>query len=399
MPLPLLIAKRYLFAIKKVSFISIISWLSLVGIAFGTAALIVVLSVFNGLEDLNRSLFKTYDAALTILPKSGKTFDVKGLDIQQIKAINKVLFVNKTLQDNALLRHNGLQCVATIKGVDTPFLQNTDFQKSIIEGKFALPQNAEHYGAVLGVGLQQKLLVSTENFFEPVEFWYPSTHANLINITEASFVKERAMPMGVFSIEQAYDNTAIVPLALAQSLFSKTNKISSIEVHTAQADVPEVKQILKQKLPAFKVLDTNEMHASLLRAIKIEKLFVYLALVLITGVAALNLFFSLTMLVIEKQKDIATLRSIGASSELVRNIFRNTGFIILLVGLVLGLLLGFVLCFLQQKYGMVKMGMDSALVDAYPVRITLTDFLATALGVFLLGLIIIQFPARKASIY
>lgn len=375
-----------------------ISWLSLAGIAFGTAAIIIVLSVFNGLEDLNRSLFKSYDADLTILPKKGKSFDPAIVARLPLNKLPGVDYVNATVQDNALLRYNDLQCVATVKGVDSYFLKNEAFKKSIVEGQCQLSVDSS-YGAVIGLGIQQNLLISTENAFSPIEFWYPRKNSNLILATEDSFNKGFAYPTGVFSIEQAYDQIVIVPLALAQALFERENQLSSLEISLKpNADIQELKTNIAKSLPAsLKILDSDEQHASLLSAIKIEKLFVFMALICITAIAALNLFFSLTMLVIEKKKDILTLKSLGANESLIKKIFQNTGYIISIIGLLAGLCIGFAFCYAQQQYGFLKMGMVSALVDAYPVRMSVSDFLATAIGILLISTLIIQFPAKKAA--
>jgi lipoprotein-releasing system permease protein len=398
MNLSLRIALRYLISKKKASFISIISWLAMGGIAFGTAALVIVLSVFNGLEDLNRSLFNTFDADFVVLPKTGKKFDPKTTNISVIEKLEFVKNVGKVIQENALVKYGDQQSVATIKGVENSFLQNTIFQKSIVEGNFILKADSINQ-AIIGLGLQQSLSISVENFYTPIEFWFPTNSANLLLPTESSFNKVSAYPSAIFSIEQSYDNFVIVPLELTQALFNRNSEVSFLEINLkAGADIDnsksEIEKLLNKKL---KILTRDEQHIGLLRAIKLEKLFVFIALIFIIGIAALNIFFSLSMLVIEKTEDIKTLKAIGSNKSTIGKIFRYEGILIAILGAGFGLILGYIICFVQLKYGLLKMGMVSALVDSYPVRIEPTDFLFTGIAIFLITLAISQFPSKKAE--
>lgn len=392
------IAFRYLISKKKTSFISIISWLAMAGIAFGTTALVVVLSVFNGLEDLNRSLFNTFDADLIILPKTGKKFDPAILNLNQLKKHEKVKYLTSVIQENALIKYADNQAVATIKGVDDSFLQNEAFKKSIVEGSFILQKDST-FQAIIGIGIQQSLSISTDDFFNTVEFWYPNKNSNLNLATENSFNKQIALPAGVFSIEQSYDNYVIVPIALTRQLFDREKEVSFIEVNLKNGKDSDAfrAQISPQISKNLKILTRDEQHQGLLRAIKLEKLFVFIALIFIIGIAALNIFFSLSMLVIEKTEDIKILKALGAHKSLIGKVFKIEGFLIATIGAIFGLVLGYILCFLQLKYGLLKMGMVSALVDSYPVRIEFTDFLFTGLAIFLLTLAISQFPSKKAE--
>jgi lipoprotein-releasing system permease protein len=392
------IAFRYLISKKKASFINIISWLAMGGIAFGTAALVIVLSVFNGLEDLNRSLFNTFDADLLIQPKTGKTIQPNQLDLARISKIDGVKSITKIIQENALVKYGDQQTVAIVKGVEANFLTNEKFRKSVVEGEFKLLSDSA-YTAIVGVGIQQSLSISTENFYTPIEFWYPTKTANLNLVTEGSFNKTLAFPSAIFSIEQSYDNYIIVPIALAKVLFDRPNDISALEINlkpdqTLETTIAELKKLLGAQL---KVTTRDEQHSGLLKAIKIEKLFVFLALIFIIAIAALNIFFSLSMLVIEKKDDIKTLKALGTPNKTIGNIFRIEGFLIATFGATLGLLLGLFLCTIQLNYGLLKMGMVSALVDAYPIRIEFWDFFFTGLSIFIITLLISQFPSKKAE--
>jgi lipoprotein-releasing system permease protein len=398
MYLSLKIAYRYFISKKKTSFISIISWLAMVGIAFGTMALVIILSVFNGLEDLNRSLFNTFDSDLIILPKLGKKFEPKSANLPNYQAINEISSITNIIQENALVKYGSEQSIATIKGVDNSFLQNIEFKKSIVDGDFVLTEDSS-FKAIIGIGLAQNLSISVENYFTPLEFWYPNKDANLSLATENSFNKYLAQPSGIFSIEQSYDNFVIVPIDLTRRLFERKTEVSAIEININKKGEIEVikNNIAKILSPNLKILTREEQHLGLLKAIKLEKIFVFIALIFIIAIAALNIFFSLSMLVIEKTEDIKILKAIGANKQLIGNIFRLEGFLIAFFGATLGLVLGYSICFLQIKYGFLKMGMVSALVDAYPVRIELMDFLLTGISIFTITIFISQFPSKKAE--
>ncbi len=398
MNLPFKIAFRYLISKKKANFINIISWLAMAGIAFGTTALVVVLSVFNGLEDLNRSLFNTFDSDLSVQPKKGKSFDQNIINFNELTTIEGIKYYTKIIQESALVKYGEQQTVANVKGVESTFLKNEAFKKSIIDGEFKLLADSS-YQAIIGIGIQQNLSISIENFYTPLEFWYPSKTANLNLATESSFNKVMAIPSGVFSIEQSYDNHIIVPIELTRSLFDKKTAITALEINL---NTGTDSKLIKSKLEKIwgeklKVFTRDEQHMGLLKAIKLEKLFVFLALIFITGIAALNIFFSLSMLVIEKTNDIKTLKAIGANKTTIGKIFKIEGFLIASIGAIIGLAIGYILCTLQLKYGFLKMGMVSALVDAYPVRIEFSDFLFTGFAIFLLTLLISQFPSKKAE--
>jgi lipoprotein-releasing system permease protein len=395
---PLRIAFRYLVAKKKATFISLISWLAMSGIAFGTSAIIIVLSVFNGLEDLNRSLFKTFDSDLIALPLTGKKFDAASLNNLNSRKLTNIKNVNGVIQENALVKYGDQQCVATIKGVQNSFLENADFKNSIVEGKFTLIQDST-FQAIVGIGIQQNLSIDTGNFYTPIEFWFPNKDANLNLATESSFNKVSAFPSSVFSIEQSYDNYIIVPIELTKQLFDRKNELSAIEINLKSTE--NIEETKKQLMPILgnklKILTRDEQHIGLLKAIKFEKLFVFLALIFITGIAALNIFFSLSMLVIEKTEDIKTLKAIGTNNNTIKRIFQIEGALISVAGSILGMTIGLGVCWLQLKYGFLKMGMVSALVDAYPVRIELLDVVYTAIALVIITLIISQFPSKKAS--
>ncbi len=256
-----------------------------------------------------------------------------------------------------------------------------------------------NFNAIIGIGIEQNLSISTLNFYTALEFWYPSKTANLNLATENSFNKQMALPAAIFSIEQSYDNHIIVPLKLTDALFEKNGQITTLEINIKkETSVENFKEKLRSICPPnLQILTRDEQHSGLLKAIKLEKLFVFIALIFIIGIAALNIFFSLSMLVLEKTNDIKTLKALGAKKQLIGRIFKIEGFLIASAGAITGLVLGYIICLIQLKYGLLKMGMVSALVDSYPIRIQISDFIFSGISIFFITLIISQFPSKKAE--
>lgn len=391
-------ANRYLFAKNKTSFISIISWLSLIGTAIGLASLIIIMSVFNGLEDLNMSLFNIYDADLTISPVRGKSVVKDTYIVQKLHQQPAIAYFYESLEENVLVKYAGEQTIGKLKGVDDRFLKNVNFKNAIIEGQAGLwvdsiPQ------AILGVGIQQKLLINLDNFLEPIELLYPKGNTNINQLGQGAINSAYVQPSSVFSIESSYDNYIFVPISVCQKLFEKPHKLSAIEIQLKDKNDIENVQLQLQNTwgKNYKIETRQQKHAAILRAIKIEKLFVFIALVAITCIIALNLYFAISMMIIEKKEDIQTLKTIGFTSDSIRNIFANQGFIITFWGVVFGLILGIGLSFLQQKYGFVKMGTTSSLVDYYPVRLAVMDVVFGAISIFCVGLLASFLPAQNAK--
>ncbi|WP_109742989.1 ABC transporter permease [Arcicella aurantiaca] len=401
MNFPLYIAKRYFFARKKTSFISLISMISMLGVGVGTMALVVVLSVFNGLEDFQRGLFKSFDADLKITPIKGKHFDCPPLLVQKLSKIDGVKNINQVIEENVLVRYRDAQMVVNLKGVDDNFLKQDRLKKSLIDGKLKLKENGISHG-IVGSGVAITLGVDVDAFFTPLELWYPrNTNSKTIDFTSSdAFNKMSLIPSGVFSIEQQYDDNYIfAPLTFAQNLFDYNDERTSLEIQVVNAEeISQVQKAVKEALGGgFTVQNQDEQHASLLRAIKIEKLFVFLTLTFIIGIASFNIFFSLSMLAIEKKEDVKTLYAMGANAGMIQKIFLSEGAIVAFSGAVVGLVLGFGLCWLQQTYGLVSMGIVGALIDAYPVKIQFWDFFFTALVVVIITMIASYFPAKKAA--
>ncbi|MBC8112658.1 MAG: ABC transporter permease [Verrucomicrobia bacterium] len=398
MNFPFFIARRYFFAKKKTNFINIITGISMLGVCVGTAALIIVLSVFNGMEDLFRSLYSSFSSELQIKPRQGKTFEADEDFLNRVKRISGVATVAEVLEDNVVLVYRNAQAVVKMRGTNENILRQNGLDKKIQGGKFALEENGKSL-ALLGIGVQYRLSVPLNDDFHPLEVIFPKNKKRLNFNSPEALNRLAIRPVGVFAIEQTYDSDYIfVPFAFAEEVFETENKVSFLEVNiTPEANLEKVQSELKEKLGEnFIIQNRDEQHADILRAIKIEKLFVSLTLSFIIAIASFNIFFSLTMLAIEKQKDIAVMFALGASEEDVQRIFLSEGAIIASVGAVLGLFLGVGLCVLQQLTGMVKLGMETAVMNAYPIKMQFSDFVFTMLIIVTITLLASYFPARKA---
>ena len=399
MNVPSFIARRYLFSRSKKSFINILSIISVVGVGVGTMALVIVLSVFNGLEDLLRSIHGSFDPELSIQAANSKSFVIDDRLLSEVKATSGVAILTQVVEDNAYVRYDGSEMVVTLKGVSDEYIEESRIKSSIISGELKFKDQNYYYG-LLGQGVQYGLNVRLSNDFYAMQFFYPK-EVSPGSIDPNRMVRQLNLrPGGVFAIEKQYDESFVVaPIAFARELFGYADRCTALEIKVAEGEsVEKVQQNLKDKLgSAYFVLNRDEQHADLLKAIQIEKFFLFIVFSFILLVASFNIFFSLTMLAIDKKRDIEVLYSMGATKKLVRKIFLTEGAMIALSGALLGLGLGYLICWLQQTFGLVPMGMQSAVVTAYPVKMLLSDFLFTVLIIVFITMLASWRPASIAA--
>lgn len=398
MNFPLFIAKRYFFSTKKKTFISILSIISMFGVAVGTMALVIALSVFNGLEDMIRSLYGSFDPDLKVSATRGKSFVVDPAFLEKVQQVEGVEVITEIIEENALVRYQDAQKVVKLKGVGENFDRKRRLEKAVVRGDFKLREDSTMF-AVLGIGVKYALSVSLRNEFHFLKVYYPK-RGNALSFMPSQLTNRKMIkPSGVFSLEQEYDNYMFVPLEFAAELMEYGNERTALEIQIAEgANLEQVQHEVQETLGAdFEVLNSDEQHASLLRAVKIEKLFVYLIFSFILALASFNIFFSLSMLAIDKKKDIAVLYALGATSRTVRNIFLGEGAIIAFVGAATGLSLGLLICWVQQTYQVISMGMQTSLVEAYPVKIQWQDFVFTGLTIVIITLLAAYRPAVIAT--
>lgn len=400
MNLSFYIARRYLLGKKSQNAINIISGISVLGVATGTMALVIVLSVFNGFDAVVKSLFSSFDPDIKITAVEGKTF-VPGPDLSRaILALPGVSALSEVMEENVLLLYGDKQHIATIKGVDDSFEQVTGLDSMIYDGEMKLKDQNRPY-AVVGQGVAYSLRIGL-NFVDPL-FVYTIDRKSQLNMAqpEESIRRDFIYPSGVFSIEQDFDSRyVIVPIEFVRELLSYDKEVSSLEVKLDQRFPPDrVQQEIMAILgPAFHVKNRQQQNELFYRVMKSEKWAIFLILTFILIIASFNIIGSLSMLIIDKKQDIVTLRNMGATHKLIGRIFLVEGWLISLIGSVTGMLLGTGISWIQQRFGLIKLsGSGTFVIDAYPVRIEAADIALIWATVLIIGLIAARYPVKQIS--
>jgi len=399
MNLSFFIARRYFLSRKKKNFINVISVISMGGVAIGTMALVIVLSVFNGLEDLLRSLYGAFDPEIKIEATNAKSFEVTDEFIKGLRIVEGVQLVTQVAEDYAYVKYRNAEMAVIVKGVEDNFIDHGRMEHAIFDGEFKLKDGPLNY-AIVGMGVRYTLSMDPANEFEPMQIHYVKNVR--IGITDPGKLvnKRNILPGAYFALEKQLDETyIIVPLDFALDLFNYTNKRTSLEVKTNENySVEEVQQNIREFLGnGFSVLNSDQQHATLLRTVRIEKIFVYVIFSFILAVASFNIFFSLTMLALDKKKDISVLFSLGATNQLIRRIFLYEGALVSFIGATLGLLAGWIIGWTQENYGIVSMGMETAILQNYPIKMEAPDFLYTGISIVLITLFASYRPAIIAT--
>lgn len=393
------IARRYLFSKKSHNAINIISMVSVCGVVVATIALVCALSVYNGFNDLVSTLFSSFDPELKITPRTGKVFDPTTQQMEQVKKMPEVASFCDVLQDNALVRYKERQGVATIKGVDDNFGQLSRIDSVLVDGEFKLSDEVANY-ATLGIGLASSLGINA-GFVSPIEIYAPKRDekVNLSN-PASSFNQEYAFIGAVFCInQQMYDEEyMLVPISLARSLFRYDKEVSVIELRLVDgANVSAVSRDIKEILgDDYLVKDRFEQQAASFKMMQVEKWMTFLILSFILAIALFNVVGSLSMLMIEKQGDVRTLRNMGADDRLIRHIFLIEGWMISAFGALIGVVIGVVLCLLQQELGLIKLGQNAGafIINAYPVRVAAGDIATVFITVLTIGFLAAWYPVH-----
>ncbi|MFY0687871.1 MAG: ABC transporter permease [Cyclobacteriaceae bacterium] len=392
------IARRYFFSGKKKNFINIISIISMLVVGIATMSLIIVLSVFNGLEGLLRSLYNDFDPEMIITPQAGKSFEYNDELKAQLSQVPGIKYVTEVIEDNVLIRYNNAERVVRMKGVSDEFLVDGRINNSIVYGSAKLREGDVNY-AIVGMGIQYDLSIKPSNDFFTIQVYYPRNINPGITDPTSIYSVRHIMPSGTFSIEKYYDeNYMFVPVNFASQLLRYGDKRTGLELSLQAGTNPyEVKKGLIAIFgDRFQIRLGEEIHEDLFKILSIEKLFVYIIFSLIIGIASINIYFVLTMLALEKKKDIAALAAQGAEPRLIRNVFINQGMMIAFSGAFLGLILGLAISFTQQYFGIISMGMQTAIMDAYPVKVAWTDVLISCGCIITITIIASIAPARFA---
>ena len=394
MNFPFYIAKRYLISKKSQNVINIISWISVSGIAVGTMALIIVLSAFNGLETLVENLYASFDPDLKITVVDGKTFETKDFPKNKILAIEEVAFYNSALEEVALIKYQDKQTVATIKGVESSFYLMSGMDSMIIEGK--IQHNSENKNnIIMGWGIADQLSLFISQSVYQVSIIVPKRGTKKGLSPGSEFNRKTANATGIYSVNPDFDSKYIVAdLGFVQKLLKHKGRLSSVELNLKKgADWEKVKQKVQQVVgDKYKVQTRFEMNELIFKTNKTEKWITFLILSFILVIASFNIIGSLTMLIIDKQKDVWILKTMGANNKVIRRIFFVEGMLINFLGAFIGMFLGGLICWAQTKFGLLQL--EHSVIDFYPVELNLLDFVNVSIIVIIIGLIASWYPVR-----
>ncbi len=397
MHLKYFIAKRYLFSKKSTNVINVISAITVIGIAIGTMALVVVLSIFNGLESLIVNRFNSFDPDLKIIPVIGKTFIPDSTKLQTLTNMQGVKMFSESIEENALIRYENIYHPFIIKGVSTSYPLMTGIDTMIVNGHFML-EYQNNPVAVIGMGVSSYLSVSL-NFVSPLKIYIPKRTSGFTDDPEKAFNIKTIYPVGVYGIDPEVDQYVIVPINFAREMLEYKKEVTALEIKlkpgaNSKSIEREIQKIFGNSVS---VKNRFEQHEVIYKIMKSEKVIVFLILAFILLVASFNIIGSITMLVIEKKEDIRTLQSMGMTMPEVRKLFLLEGWLISIIGAMLGLFLGAIICVLQQKFGIIPMQGSTPgafIVNVYPVEMRLLDFVVTFLTVLFIGSIASRFPVH-----
>ncbi|MEL6557788.1 MAG: FtsX-like permease family protein [Bacteroidota bacterium] len=399
MNFPLLVARRYFLSKKKKNFINVIAIISMLVVAVGTMSLVTALSVYNGLEDVLKNIHSNFDPDIKVVPVKGKSFADSLVDLNAVKNIKGISTVSSVIENKALIKYKTSQLFVTVKGVTDDFFDHNGLSKYILEDEYKLQSGKTNY-AILGIGVKYLLDLDGEAYVIPMSLYYPKDITKLSIRTDKLYTIKGALLGGSFALERQYDeNYVFISRSHAQDLFSYQNRSSYLEINIDQEiNREDIIDALKSELGEdFKVLTREQIHAGLYQILKYEKIIVFIILALIVSIASINIYFSLSMLVLDKKKDVSILFTLGATIQLVKKIFLFEGAIITFVGLFSGLVLGLSVSYLQMYFGIIKMNAQSSLSPAYPVKVELNDIIYTVICIVVITLLASIQPARMAS--
>lgn len=368
-------------------------------LALSTAAIIVVLSVFNGLGGLLRSVNGAFDPELKIEAAKRKTFEVNDKLLEDIRSTEGVDVLSEVIEDYAYVRYLDIDMAVIIRGISDNFTEQKRLDNNMVAGQLALRRDSIPF-AIVGEGVKSNLKINVNDDMHTLQVFYIRNVSGGSLDPSRMYARKSIRPGGVFSIEKSFDeNYIFLPLDFTQELLNYGNKRTWIEVKTKPGvNIEAVKKRLLAKLgDEFKILTNEEQHQDLYRLLTLEKLFATLAFWAIALVGSINIFFSLMMLAIDKKKDISLLMAVGAEPQFIKKIFISEGLILSFVGAVAGLVIGGIVCVLQDQFGMVSMGMENAIVSAYPVEMQFADFAITSAFVIVVTLVASFYPASLAS--
>ena len=397
MNFPFFIAKRYLFSSKTKRAVNIISFVSVMGVIIGTSALVLLLSVFNGFEDLILNMYNSFDPHIKITSNEGKTFNSKNI-ISELKKNEDILYLTDILEEKVLMKNGDYEFIASIKGVGEDFNKMTNLDSIIVEG-----ESFNNYGnknvAVLGQGVAYHLSMGVGNMFNRLRIFVPNRESKTLLNPTSAFSSTSVLPIGIFSLGAEYDSKYIItPIDFLQDLLQK-NEVSAIEINLKdESRMLEIQKYLQTNLGKnYKVSNRLQQHAVLHKILNSEKLGVFIILTFMLVISTFNIIGSLSMLMIEKKKDIKTFWNLGATQKSIQEIFFTEGMLTIIIGSLLGILLGLVLATIQMRYGIIGMGEGNFIIHSYPVSIHYVDLIWVECTMLFIGFFASWYPARVLS--
>lgn len=393
---PIYIARRYLVSKKSHNVINIISAISVTGVAIGTMALIIVLSVFNGFDRLVVSLFSSFNPQIQVTPGHGKTFHMSTFPLDRLRQIPGVAHVAEVIEEDALMKYKDNQSIVTIKGVSEEFRAMSGLDTMMTEGKFLL-QDGDRDFALLGYGVAGALDANLNDYADPITVFVPRRESSFTGGLDNAFNSAVIFPSGFFEVQYEIDvKYAILPLRFVRDLMAYGDERTSLEIGLTKAADPATVQKSIESLAGreYTVKNRFQQQEVLYRIMISEKRYIFLILTLILIIATFNVIGTLSMLILDKKKDIAVLRSLGAGQRTIRRIFLLEGMLISFIGAVAGLGLGALVCWLQIRFGLVRLGTDdsSFVVNAYPVLMKAADFILVFFTVMIIGFLAAIYP-------
>lgn len=400
------IASRYLFSQKSSNAINVIIWVCILGIGIGSMAIIFVLSIFNGLTNFIEGLFAGIDPDIKIVASVGHTFEDSEELYESLLNYAEVISISKTLEGKVWLEYQDNETVATLKGVESNFLRVSPLDTFVVSGDYTFAQRNGRYQVLMGIEIAHRLNADLVNDSRPITDIPPvrvsylpqdASTFNPLNDLRTDYV----YPSGVFSIQKEYDETYLVSdLTFVRELFALQNQVSAYEIRLKDIKrADRVKEDLQQLVgDKYMVQTWYEQHQTLYRVMKNEKYISYLILVLMLAIAAVNVVGSLQMIVYEKTRDIAVLKSFGATSAMIRKIFLYTGLMVGGLGGMIGVVGAFLFGMIQKVFGIIRLhGGESFRVESFPIDLQFSDFLLVFSTVMLLAMIASLYPSRRAA--
>ena len=395
MNVALYISRRYLFSKKRKNAVNIITTISVIGVAVGTLALVVVLSVFNGFESLIKEMYHPVSADFIVTPVHSKDFSVMSIDYDAIHKLAAFSSVKEVYEEKVLIRYEDREQIAKIRGIQqTPFEDSLSIEKYILKGESF---RSDSFQAIIGQSMAYTLSISVGQFSKPLQVFVPNINAKINSISERPFVETSMYVSGIYSVQPNYDASYVITsLKDVQDFLSRPGRLTQLELNTSQINKFKVQEALEEFLGSdFEVKNRYQQNEFLYKVLKTEKWAIFFILSFILLIATFNIVASVIMIILEKRKDILSLRSIGASDKTLSMIFFYEGLLVTFFGAGLGLFFGVGLCLFQQIFGFVTLGSEGDfIVNAYPVEVQSLDLLLIMLVVVTIGVLVTLIPVQ-----